>query len=281
MIAILDACSALNLIYANFDDRYFTYLNKSFDELIICKEVFEEIATHRNDNMINEDNRDVLNDIVYQHLNRYVTYTEIEKEADFIGGALGYQKRNGEFYSIGHALAKSRLGIDNLSENLLKAHFITDDFPATEEFGYFYHINAIGKILDCIDLVTLFCLKGLISRGEVFSFCQALKFSYNLDAALLSQELKLINKKEDEHISSKERSLVTKMIEILDDLDDSTIERVQEISHSPSFTGILNKYKKVPLLIKSFVGKKSREKIPFINKRIQDLKKVWELDYNN
>lgn len=276
MIAVFDACTVINLLLVNNDDRYFKFAANVFRELVIVPEVFEEIKTHKSDNLLSLEKDEDLSQIIFNYLQSFVSNDNLSTVTNFVEKAFKYSKRNGEFFSVSHALARSRLGENELMENLLKTHFVTDDAPASSDFDYLYRINFVGRILDSIDLLTLFCLKDLITRKEVIDYCVALKLLYNKNAALLLQKLKLINEK-DSIISGSESIILTKLIGVISEFDEYTLGKVDELIKYKEFKSIKNKHKDLEVLLSNFMKSNLREKIPFINQRISDLSKVWEL----
>lgn len=279
MIAILDACTILNILQSNFDERYILMIEKVYDEIIIPGKVYEEVNTNKIVNLIDRSLEKPINTLIHTHLLKYVVFKEPEDEIKFIIKSLGQLERNGEFYSVGFSLNKSRLGKNALRENLLHTHFITDDLPAQTDFRDFYKINVIGLIMDSVDLVTLFCLKGLIGQNEVIKFCNSLKLLYNKNASLLLQKLKCINDKPLEILNIKERIIISEMISQLNDISDNAVERIDDLIKTKEFKTILKKCSGLPLLIDEFLKSKFREKIPEINRRIKFLKHVYEIDY--
>jgi hypothetical protein len=277
MVAVLDACTVINLMLIYNDDRYIQYVEKTFKEIIISHKVFDEICANKFDNLIDRDVKKQLDAIIYNSLSRYVLNKNPESVCKFVEQKNPYEKKDGEFFSVSHSLSSSRLGQTELRQNILNVHFITDDEPATDEFRHFYRINTIGQIINTIDLMTVFCLKGHIGKGELYKFCSTLKLLYNRNAALIIQEIKRI--KDAKQFTPKEELTLTSLLEVVTELADNAIETVQNIMNSRILTNVFRENILLKNMINEFIISQSRRKISTINQRILDFKKVWELDY--
>lgn len=281
MIAIVDTCAILNLIQINYDDKYIRLLEKVFDEVKIVPLVFKEICENKFENVFDSENKELLDEIIFKQVQNFIEHDTIEKVLNFTkkSNAIKF-KENGESHSVGYAMTKSRLGNSQLMENLLKTHFISDDSPAKSDFEYFYQINVAGQILDSIDLMTIFCLKELIGKNEVIQYCTLLKQLYNKDVSVFLINLKKYHSSYSGKLSAKEKTIVTKIIDIISSMNDDFIDEILKIKTDPSFRSIIKKGSELDNLLTKILSSNSREKIPNINKRIADLSKVWELDYN-
>mgnify|MGYP005848318535 CR=1 FL=1 len=273
MIAYLDTCSILNLLQVNNDDEYINYLKKSFKEIKLAEIVFIELKKHRFEN----SQKEFLDNIIFNQLKVLIDYSENSDAIEFTKKNNFYcYKENGESYSVSYSLNHSRFG-DEFGGNLLKTHFITDDTPAREDFNEFYNLNVIGQILDTIDLMTFFWLKQFISKNELLSYCLTLKQLYCKDVSILLIELKDYSRKFSDALSGKQKITITKLIEILSDINENTAENLSNIIKTPVFKEILNKNKNWKKLILNIQKSNFRKKIPYIEKRINDLEKVWSL----
>jgi predicted nucleic acid-binding protein len=282
MIAIIDTCTILNLLQINYDDKYINLLEKIFDEVKIVPTVYEEICANKYENVNDIKNKEALNSIIYKQVKKFIDHDNIEKEKSFTKKANHSKyKDNGESHSVSYAIAKSRLGNNDLMENLLQTHFISDDSPAKKDFEYFYQINVVGQILDSIDLMTIFCLKGLVGKNEVLQYCILLKQLYNKDISTLLSELKLYSNSHSDSINSKEKMVLTQLIEELSTISDNIIENLHKIKENPNFKSIIKKKSGWDKLLANILDSNFREKIPNINRRMDDFSKVWEMNYNS
>lgn len=279
MVAVLDACTILNILQVTLDERYIVMIEKVFDEIVIPNKVYEEIQKNKSQNLVDSSSEKQLSSIIHSHILKHVDFAEPVKEVRFVTKALGQLEKNGEFYSICHCLSRSRSGTNHLREFLLKTSFITDDLPAETAFSEFYKINIMGQIMNSIDLLTLFCLKGFIGPNEVLKFCNSLKLLYNKNATLLLHQLKEVNEKYEEILDLKERSIITEIITQLNDLSDYAIERINTLVAMKEFKSISKKCSNLPSLVAALQKSNFREKIPEINKRMKYLEHVYELNY--
>lgn len=281
MIAFLDTCTILNLLQINYDDEYIIYLEKTFEEIKLTPIVFDELNKNKFINLVDVSNKETLDRIIFEKINIYVDHSDYKEALEFTKNCNNnHFKSNGESHSVSYAVSHSRLGRNELLENLLKTHFISDDSPAKKDFDYFYQINLIGKILDSIDLLTLFCLKGLIGKNKVIQYCQSLKQLYNKDVGILLALVKEYSQRYASEIDSKQKITITQLIETLTELKEDTADRLTDLLQNPNLKKILEKNKDWGNLLKNIIQSNFREKIPYINQRIEDLSKVWELDYN-
>ncbi|GEM_PF-2847884 len=276
MIAYIDTCTVLNLLQINYDDEYIRYLEKAFDQIKLTPKVFEELNINKFENVIDDANKDVINNILFHRLQPFIDY---DKDDDALAFTKKYNshcfKENGESHSIGYAIKQSRFGESDLGENLLKTHFISDDAPAKTDFDDFYYINVLGQIINSIDLMTIFWLKQYISKSSVVKYCHTLKQLYCKEVSVLLIKLRDHSSQYADNLNGKQKILITKLIDILSNLRQDTPERVNEILSDREFKLVLRKNKDWQSLFDKVVSSNFREKIPYIEKRIQDLDKVW------
>ena len=76
-------------------------------------------------------------------------------------------------------------------------------------------------------------------------------------------------------LNSKQKIILTKLIGILSNIKDDTNNEISEIISDPDFKDVLKKNKDWKELLTNIQQSNFREKIPYINKRIEDLEKVW------
>lgn len=277
MIAYLDTCTILNLLQINCDDEYIKYLTKSFEEIKITPIVFEELGTNKFVNVIDDSHKEILDNIIYNQIKYYVDASDYSDALVFTQKHNAHCfKKNGESHSVSYSAKVSRFGKNDFGENLLKTHFISDDAPAQRDFNHFYQINVIGQILNSIDLMTIFWLRQYITKNDLIKYCHSLKQLYNKDVGLLLSKLKDYSRDFTDDLSGKQKIILTKLIGVLSDLKENTNDSISEIISNPDFKDILKKKKDWKELIANIQQSNFREKIPYINKRMEDLEKVWE-----
>jgi hypothetical protein len=274
MIAYIDTCTILNLIKVNYDDEYINHLIKSFDEIKLTPKVFEELGNNKYDNIIDKSNKDTLDDLILR-MKSYVDKEDCKETLSFTKSKnRSCFKDNGESHSISFALSQSRYG-KVIGEKLLKTHFITDDEPAKADFSYYYGINLVGKIFDSIDLLTLFWIKGYIEKNQLIRYCHSLKSLYNKDVGLLLRKIQTFKDQQNRSLSSQINIVLTKLIELLSDLKVDTNEKLSDLTKNPDFKKLIRRKQTWKVLLNNIQTSNFREKIPYIEKRINDLDKVW------
>ncbi|CAM2974312.1 hypothetical protein [Flavobacterium frigoris] len=278
MIAYLDTCTILNLLQINYDDEYIKYLIKSFDEIKLTPIVFEELVTNKFVNVLDDSHKEILDNIIFQQLQSYIDREDYSDSLYFTKKRNNNCfKENGESHSVSYSIKLSRYGKNDFGENLLKTHFISDDSPAKKDFDHFYQINVIGQILNSIDLMTIFWLKQYITKNQLIKYCHSLKQLYSKDVGILLAKLRDYSNKFVDALKSKQKIIITQLIEILSDLKEDINDKLSEIISDPDFKDVLRKNRDWKELLTNIQKSNFREKIPYINKRMEDLEKVWEL----
>lgn len=278
MVLYLDTCTVLNLLQINYDDEYLKYLEKIFDEVKLTPKVFEELRVNKFANVVDSSNKQLLDEIIFGRIKGYIDGSDYNDSLEFTKKNNDHCfKENGESHTVSYALKFSRFGNIDFGENILKTHFATDDTPATNDFITFYKINIVGQVLNSIDLMTLFWLKKHISKNDVLKYCLLLKQLYNKDVGILLAEIRDYSTKFAGEINSKQRIVITQLVDVLSDIDEQTNVKLLDIIKFPEIKSILNKNKSWQKLIDSICNSNFREKIPYINKRISDINMVWEL----
>lgn len=278
MIAYLDTCTILNLLQINYDDEYIKHLVKSFEEIRLTPIVFEELGSNKFVNVIDDSHKEVLDNVIFNQIQKYVDYSNSDDTLAFTNKHNSECfKDNGESHSVSYSVKLSRFGKNNFGDNLLKTHFISDDAPAQKDFNHFYQINVVGQILNSIDLMTIFWLKQYITKNDLIKYCHSLKQLYNKNIGLLLIKLKDYSRDFVDDLSSKQKIIFTKLIEILSNIQDDTSNKISEIISDPDFKDVLKRNNDWKELLTNIQQSNFREKIPYINKRIQDLEKVWEV----
>lgn len=278
MVAYLDTCTILNLLQINYDDEYIKHLVKSFEEIKLTPIVFEELGSNKFVNVIDDSHKEVLDNVIFNQIQKYVDYSNSDDTLAFTKKHNSECfKDNGESHSVSYSVKLSRFGKNDFGDNLLKTHFISDDAPAQKDFNHFYQINVVGQILNSIDLMTIFWLKQYITKNDLIKYCHSLKQLYNKDIGLLLIKLKDYSRDFVDDLSSKQKIIFTKLIEILSNIQDDINNKISEIISDPDFKDVLKKNKDWKELLTNIQQSNFREKIPYINKRMQDLEKVWEV----
>lgn len=278
MVAYLDTCTILNLLQINYDDEYIKHLVKSFEEIKLTPIVFEELGSNKFVNVIDDSHKEVLGNVIFNQIQKYVDYSNSDDTLAFTKKHNSECfKDNGESHSVSYSVKLSRFGKNDFGDNLLKTHFISDDAPAQKDFNHFYQINVVGQILNSIDLMTIFWLKQYITKNDLIKYCHSLKQLYNRDIGLLLIKLKDYSRDFVDDLSSKQKIIFTKLIEILSNIQDDINNKISEVISDPDFKDVLKKNKDWKELLTNIQQSNFREKIPYINKRMQDLEKVWEV----
>ncbi len=272
MIAVIDACTILNLLQTFLEDKYIVCLESVFQKIGISPKVFEEICENKHKNLSDKNDISVLDDILYGKIHNFIINEDIKKCCKILKDATGYSKENGEFYSSALALYLSRTeGNDESDKNILNVYFITDDDGAKEDFSYFFKINQIGHIIDAIDIITVFYLRGFIAKKEISDFCISLKLIYNREMAFLIREIKQIQHKE------KESKLQHILSEILEMLNTGEFEKLERIKMHKNFIRLKRKERKFEELFENFLKSGIGKKIEQIEKRRRDIEHIWKI----
>jgi len=194
MIAIVDACSILNILQVFFDEKYIEDLKHEFKEVFITHKVFEEIIDNKHKNFQNDhDSQNRLDNVIRDSYLETLIYDDNYEDCQkMIEKSIKSQQiwdKNGEYYSASLALYLSREGAEKFYENLLSIVFVTDDAPAEQDLKEFFQINQIGTIINSIDLMTIFYLKERITKNELIGYCTALKDLYAKELSFRKTEV--------------------------------------------------------------------------------------------
>ncbi|WP_207678203.1 hypothetical protein [Desulfonema magnum] len=253
------------------DEKYIGYLESVFQNVFISPKVFDEINENKYKNLSDENAISDIDTIIYSKIHKFVTNEDTEECCEIVKNATGYFKKNGEFYSVALALCLSRMEGNDFNEKILKVHFVTDDDGAKEDFSYFFKISQIGQILDSIDIVTLFYLKGHIAKKELSDFCISLKSLYNRKMAILVRETERIRGRQEESI------LRHFLSEILELLNTGETEELKKIKTHRNFTRVKRKEKKFNKLFEEFLKSDIGQKIEQIEKRRKNIEYIWKI----
>lgn len=166
---VIDACTLINLLRIDEDDN-FLYKQLASLDTHIAETVYNEFKTNLFKNALDYGDQERLNAILSlpdfeyhkdEDIKRNLGNDWVEKIISYVGHS---KKLNGELYSSLLSLGLSR-------EKEVKICFYTDDFPAKEEFTYFFSIQQIGSIEDSVDLLLMLYW----ARAEEYFSIQRLK----------------------------------------------------------------------------------------------------------
>jgi hypothetical protein len=278
VIAVVDACTVLNLLQSVFDGIYIQNLQKFFDQIAIHPKVFEEIDANKYDNLYAKDKNELqelkedLDNLINSYIRRLIVYEDIDELCSFLKPIASYTKDNGELKSIALSLYLSRMGESEPNENLLKTCFVSDDVVAKKDFGNFVKINQIGQFLDSIDVVILCYLKEYISKKELLDFCISLKALYNRKISPLIDEIETIKKGKD---SPTQHTLST----LSEYIKNSNIPKLRELERDPNVVKLKRAEKKFAHLFGDFLESDIGVKIEYIEDRRKAIENdhVWKI----
>lgn len=209
---VIDACSLINLLRIDEDDNFLYKHLKSLD-VHISETVYNEIKSNIFKNAISEtdakriktllplfptvfklhQDEDIKKDVGIQYFEQIFSYTGHSK------------KYNGELSSSVLALVLSRY-----EESIVC--FLTDDFPAKNEFSQFFSIQQIGLIEDSIDLLLmLHWSKSNFSRKKLESILSDLRAEYNRTQNTFVKEIVALK------TNFKKSDAIRKIIEDIED----------------------------------------------------------------
>jgi hypothetical protein len=278
MIAIVDACSILNILQVFFDEKYIEDLKHEFKEVFLTHKVFEEIIDNKHKNFQNDpdsQNRldNVIRDSYLETLIYYDNYEECHKIIEKTIKSKHTWDKNGEYYSASLALYLSREGKEKFYENILSIVFVTDDAPAEQDLKEFFQINQIGTIINSIDLMTIFYLKERITKNELISYCTALKDLYAKELSFIKNEVESLKK------SEKNIKIQMALSQILIFLEEGKYDELKELDGKKYFKKILQSNKRLKHLINDIDTNKLRRKIRTIDERIRQIKNeyIWKI----
>lgn len=177
---VIDACTLINLLRIDEDDN-FLYKHLKSLEVHIAETVYNEFRKNVFRNAISETDEKridallpLLSSEFKLHQDEAIKKDVGEEYFEQISSFTGHIKKfNGELISSVLALVLSRC-----EES--KVCFLTDDFPAKEEFISFFTIQQIGLIEDSIDLLLmLHWSKSDFTKRKLENVLLDLKAEYN------------------------------------------------------------------------------------------------------
>ena len=273
MIAIVDACTIFNLVNLTEDATYIGYLQKSFSSVYIAPQVYHEIGRKKKDGLHFRD--DDTEKAIIKDLEKLIRYEQIENPKEFTANVFRIRKggkEDGEFLSICHSLDLSRIIMDDRSgKNLLKVCFFTDDDVAKLEFSKYYEINQIGQILDSVDLLIVFRLKGYINSKILERECKSLKKFYSKPLLALENKVKELKKQPLHNELQNRLSAILEMIHNYS--DDSHKNLVEAIGNLPQ--AFIRTHKDLLLLVKELNHWRPGKKISALEEKISRLSNIY------
>lgn len=150
---VIDACSLINLLRIDEEDD-FLYKHLRTLNIHISDTVYNEFIANVFKNNIEETDRDRINALIPNLQSDFSLHYDEEIENDIGHGfketVLSYtehkKRLNGEMSSTLLSLLLSRCEESRIS-------FVTDDYPAKEQFNCFFSVQQIGEIQDSVDLL--------------------------------------------------------------------------------------------------------------------------------
>lgn len=281
MIAVVDACTVLNLLQTVLEEKYILHLQGLFEELVVHPTVFGEIQKNKHKNLGNDEDRSIIDDLIKAHIvkyvNREVPYSEDFKICcDILKKATKHlDTEEGEYLSTALALyLRGRIENDAFNTNVLQVYFISDDIRAKDEFNYFFRINQIGQIIDSIDILTICYLKNYIPKKELSDFCLSLKAIYNRETEPLINKIKQIQEIEREDVQIQQ--ILSKMIELI---YKSEISKLDQLRGDRIFKKLCKKERSVETLLEQFIKANPQKRIEYIEKRRREIEDdyIWQI----
>jgi hypothetical protein len=274
MILVLDACTISNLIHAFQDTSLIKDLYKCFSEIYIPREVIKEVHSNENAYLTLYNNnwdklRQLYSDI---KLREFIHELDSSKTdcADFFSNFSDKKKLqykiNGEYYSSLLSLFISRLGNSNFNENTNKILFATDDAKAEKLYKELFSSNQIGIIVDSIDIITMFYLKGLLTKTRTIQFIESLIGIYNILIRDLRNEI--LKLKRNKNTSIRIQLLLTSYLEKIDAYD---INEINNILENALYKKIFTTYPKIKDLTKLLIQNQTSKKIQRLKIRRDEL----------
>lgn len=150
---VIDACSLINLLRIDEEDD-FLYKHLRLLDIHISDTVYNEFITNVFKNNIEDADKDRINALIPNIQNDFSLHHDEEIKKDigqsFIDAIVSYSEHkkryNGEMSSTLLSLVLSRCEESRI-------YFVTDDYPAKEQFNCFFSVQQIGEIQDSVDLL--------------------------------------------------------------------------------------------------------------------------------
>lgn len=274
MFLVLDACTISNLIHIVQDDSLFRLLKKSFSCIYITTEVIAEVEKNKFANLSYYDNsRESVNQLITDiRLNDYISNLDKDKYdcVSFLRKFARFENRqlkeqDGEFYCALLALYLSRWGIENLMEYNNKILFATDDSRAEQLYLKLFSTNQIGSIIDSIDLLSIFYLKGFFSKKELLNKINSIIEIY---WSQLHDTKSLISEIKETRLSTRHQLCLTSLMEMVLNYE---FDKISDSFHENGFKNLYQDFPKLKVLLKELVETRSERKLSYLRGRHKEL----------
>jgi hypothetical protein len=280
MILVLDACTISNLLNAYQNDSLIRQLHKCFSEIYIAKEVISEVEANKFAYLHLYESRQEIRELISQvKLSEYISSLDTDKHECLSftrrfasKKGLQFNESDGEFQSSLLSLYLSRWGKDEVFENNNKILLATDDARAELQYQKLFSSNQIGAIIDSVDLIVIFHIRGLLTKPQLLSYVDSIRNLYNSGLNELRKELVTVKKRESG--SSKNQLLLSNLIELL---SDNKLTDLQQTVSEGEYKKIYKHHGKLKENIKNVSRFNMEKKLRYLNERrseiIDDL--IW------
>jgi hypothetical protein len=270
MILVLDACTISNLLHIVQDDSLIKLLNRAFSKVYITKEVIKEVDNNKFMYLPYYNNsRETINQLISDlKLNAYISDCDkdkyectpfIKKFAIAINES--FKDDEGEFQSALLSLYLSRWGDISFMENNNKILFATDDDKANRLYIKLFSTNQIGHIIDSVDLLSIFYLKGLITKKDLIKNVDAIIQLYWFPLNRLKQVI--VNMK-NKDLKGNTQSYLTSLMEFCIDYQ---IEKIFDTLHDNGYKKIYSSIPQLKEAIKNLNEANGVRKVAYLKER--------------
>jgi hypothetical protein len=270
MILVLDACTISNLLHIVQDDSLIKLLNRAFSKVYITKEVIKEVDNNKFMYLPYYNNsRETINQLISDlKLNAYISDCDkdkyectpfIKKFAIAINES--FKDDEGELQSALLSLYLSRWGDISFMENNNKILFATDDDKANRLYIKLFSTNQIGHIIDSVDLLSIFYLKGLITKKDLIKNVDAIIQLYWFPLNRLKQVI--VNMK-NKDLKGNTQSYLTSLMEFCIDYQ---IEKIFDTLHDNGYKKIYSSIPQLKEAIKNLNEANGVRKVAYLKER--------------
>lgn len=231
-ILILDACSIINLMRIDTDEEFLgNWIRKT--NPYIAETVIKEVnANYKKNSFEDEHNREQV-EIRIKYLNQFMVN---DKDVESYDGNVMMdelkkfskhkKKANGELYSTALCLKTSQ-------EYKKSTLFVTDDYPAKDEFAEYFTFHQIGYIVDTIDLLLLIYHhneENVFSKNQLIEFISKLKYRYGEDIEEIIKMTQALQNMASRRNNKKDKLLALKLENIIECIDKQPEEGLKELA---------------------------------------------------
>ena len=282
MILVLDACTISNLLHIVQDNSLIKLLNKSFDKVFITREVISEVNNNKFVYLPYYDNsREIIDQLIADlKLNDYVSEFDNDKYQCIpfirnfaINMGAPFKEEAGEFQSALLSLYLSRWGNDCFMENSNKILFATDDDRANHLYRNLFSTNQIGFIIDSVDILSVFYLKGLITKKDLLKNVDAIIQLYWSPLNRLKQII--ANKSKIKELKGNIQSCLTSLMEMSLEYE---IQKISDTLHEGGYKNLYTTFPKLKEAIKSLSSTTIERKAAYLKERYTLVSKslLWD-----